>query len=69
MEAIITLLIGIFVNYTAIALYSSYKAKKEGLTLDKYLEERTLTPKKMYSIIKNWILPAEGKKSDLGKNS
>lgn len=68
-EAIIVLLIGTFVNYTAFALYTSYRAKKEGLTLDEYLEQRTLTPKEMYSIIKNWILPTKGKKSDLGKNS
>ena len=69
MEAIIVLFIGTFVNYTAFALYISYRAKKEGLRLDEYLEHRTLTPKKMYSIIKIWILPTEGKKSDLGKNS
>lgn len=69
MEAIIVLFIGIFVNYSAIALYASYRAKKEGLTLDEYLEQRTLTPKKMYSIIKNWVIPTEGKKSDLGKDS
>ena len=69
MEAIIILFIGIFVNYTAIALYTSYRANKEGLTLDEYLEQRTLTPKKLYSIFKKWVLPTEGKKSDLGKDS
>lgn len=68
MEAIIVLFIGTFVNYTAFALYTSYRAKKEGLTLDEYLEERTLTRKKMHSIIKSWIFPTKGKKSDLGKN-
>lgn len=69
MESLIILLIGLFFNYTAIALYTSYRAKKEGLTLDEYLEQRTLSPKKMYSMIKNWILPTKGKKSDLGKDS
>ena len=69
MEAIIVLLIGTFVNYTAFALYVLYRAKKEGLTLDEYLEQRKLTPKKMHSIIKKWVLPKEGKKSDLGKDS
>ena len=69
MEAIIVLLIGIFVNYTAIALYSSYRAKKEGLTVDEYLHQNTLTPKKLYSIFKKWLLPTEAKKSDLGKDS
>lgn len=69
MESLIILLIGFFFNYTAIALYTSYRAKKEGLTLDEYLEQRTLSPKKMYSMIKNWILPTKGKKSDLGKDS
>ena len=69
MEAIIVLLIGTFVNYTAFALYASYRAKKEGLTIDEYLEQRTFTPKKVYSTIKSWILPTEGKKSDLGKDS
>ena len=69
MESLIILLIGLFFNYTAIALYTSYRAKKEGLTLDEYLEQRTLSPKKMYSMIKNWVLPTKGKKSDLGKDS
>ena len=69
MESLIILLIGFFFNYTAIALYTSYRAKKEGLTLDEYLEQRTLSPKKMYSMIKNWILPTEGRKSDLRKDS
>ena len=69
MESLIILLIGFFFNYTAIALYTSYRAKKEGLTLDEYLEQRTLSPKKMYSMIKNWVLPTKGKKSDLGKDS
>lgn len=69
MEAIFVLFIGTFVNYTAIALYASYRAKREGLTLDEYFDKKTITPKKMFSKIKNWILPTKGKKSDLGKNS